>query len=140
MRPRARFEQVTAHLDPTLDPVEQALYFEQRTFLHGLLVVEDKMSMAHGMEARVPFLDNELVDLALRIPARVRAAPRKARCCCDRQLRSFLPDVLVRKRKQGFSPPDGTWYRGRNLEYVRDVLLDPARFGAEYFRPEFLER
>jgi asparagine synthase (glutamine-hydrolysing) len=138
--PRARFEQVTAHLDPSLDPVEQALYFEQRTFLHGLLVVEDKMSMAHGMEARVPFLDNELVDLALRIPAQVRAGSSEGKVLLREAARSFLPDVLVRKRKQGFSPPDGTWYRGRNLDYVRDVLLDPGSLRRGIFRPEFLER
>jgi asparagine synthase (glutamine-hydrolysing) len=140
LSPRERFEQVTAHLDPALDPVEQALYFEQRTFLHGLLVVEDKMSMAHGMEARVPFLDNELVDLALRIPARTRAGSEDGKVLLRNAARSFLPDRLVRKRKQGFSPPDQSWYRGRNLSYVRDVLLDPTSLGRGLFRPEFVER
>jgi len=46
------------------DYVHHSLYFEGRTFLHGLLVVEDKLSMAHGLETRVPFLDNDLVDFA----------------------------------------------------------------------------
>ena len=123
-----------------LDPVEQALYFEQRTFLHGLLVVEDKMSMAHSMEARVPFLDNELVDFALRIPARVRAGSDEGKVLLRQAARSFLPDTLVHKRKQGFSPPDGTWYRGRNLDYVREVLLDPGSLRRGIFRPDFLER
>ena len=90
--PRASFEQVTAHLDPSLDPVDQALYFEQRTFLHGLLVVEDKMSMAHSMEARVPLLDNELVDFSLRIPGRVARAPTEGKRLLLRQAaRSFCP-------------------------------------------------
>jgi asparagine synthase (glutamine-hydrolysing) len=137
--PRESFEHVTQHLDPNLDPVEQALYFEQRTFLHGLLVVEDKMSMAHSMEARVPFLDNELVDFALRIPATVRAGSHEGKTLLRQAARSFLPDRLVRKRKQGFSPPDGTWYRGRNVHYVRDVLLDPGSLGRGIFRPEFVE-
>jgi asparagine synthase (glutamine-hydrolysing) len=140
VNPRDSFDQVTAHLDPNLEPVEQALYFEQRTFLHGLLVVEDKMSMAHSMEARVPFLDNELVDFALRIPARVRAGSDEGKVLLRQASRAFLPDVLVHKRKQGFSPPDGTWYRGRNLDYVREVLLDPASLRRDIFRPDFLER
>jgi asparagine synthase (glutamine-hydrolysing) len=140
VNPRDSFDQVTAHLDPNLEPVEQALYFEQRTFLHGLLVVEDKMSMAHSMEARVPFLDNELVDFALRIPARVRAGSDEGKVLLRQASRAFLPDVLVRKRKQGFSPPDGTWYRGRNLDYVREVLLDPGSLRRGIFRPDFLER
>ena len=55
-----------------------SLYFEAKTFLHGLLVVEDKLSMAHGLETRVPFLDNDLVDFALRVPVRAQAArPRR---------------------------------------------------------------
>src|SRR5207245_5911538 len=50
------------------DYVNRSLYFEIKTFLHGLLVVEDKLSMAHSLETRVPFLDNELVDFAMRVP------------------------------------------------------------------------
>ena len=49
--------------------LDQALYFESKTFLHGLLLVEDKLSMAHGLETRVPFLDNDLVDFAQAVPA-----------------------------------------------------------------------
>ncbi len=52
--------------------VNHSLYFEAKTFLHGLLVVEDKLSMAHGLETRVPFLDNDLVDFAQRVPVRLK--------------------------------------------------------------------
>src|SRR5205085_317014 len=52
--------------------INLCLYFEAKTFLHGLLVVEDKLSMAHGLETRVPMLDNELVDFALRVPVRYK--------------------------------------------------------------------
>ena len=48
--------------------INSSLYFEAKTFLHGLLIVEDKLSMAHGLETRVPFLDNDLVDFAMRCP------------------------------------------------------------------------
>ena len=50
------------------DYVNRSLYLEAKTFLHGLLVVDDKLSMAHGLETRVPFLDNDLVDFAMRMP------------------------------------------------------------------------
>ena len=56
------------------DYVNHSLYFEAKTFLHGLLVVEDKLSMAHGLETRVPFLDNDLVDFAMRVPVRLKLA------------------------------------------------------------------
>ena len=50
------------------DYINHSLYFEAKTFLHGLLMVEDKMSMSYGLENRVPFLDNDLVDFAMRCP------------------------------------------------------------------------
>ena len=50
------------------DYINHSLYFEAQTFLHGLLVVEDKLSMAHSLETRVPFLDNDLVEFAQRVP------------------------------------------------------------------------
>ncbi len=50
------------------DYVNHSLYLEAKTFLHGLFVVEDKLSMAHSLENRVPFLDNDLVEFAQRLP------------------------------------------------------------------------
>src|SRR5205823_6292766 len=52
--------------------VNYSLYLEAKTFLHGLLVVDDKLSMAHSLETRVPFLDNDLVDFAQRVPVRLK--------------------------------------------------------------------
>ena len=54
------------------DYLNRSLYFEIKTFLHGLLVVEDKLSMAHSLETRVPMLDNDLVDFAMKIPIKYK--------------------------------------------------------------------
>jgi asparagine synthase (glutamine-hydrolysing) len=137
--PRERFEEVIEHL-PDLEPIDLGLYFEQRTFLHGLLVVEDKLSMAHSLEARVPFLDNELVDFALRIPGTIKNGSSEGKRLLRDAARGLLPDALVEKRKQGFSPPDRTWYQGQNLSYVRDVLLDSTALSRGLFRPDYVER
>ena len=59
--------------DTPEDYVNHSLYFEAKTFLHGLLVVEDKLSMAHSLETRVPFLDNDLVDFAMQLPGAAQA-------------------------------------------------------------------
>lgn len=102
--------------------LNSTMKFEAETFLRGLLSVEDKLSMAHGLEARVPFLDNDLVDFALRLPVRARIGVGRG----DRQTaRTPVGKVLLRKvlnryvplevssaRKQGFSAPDATWFRG----------------------------
>ena len=52
--------------------INHSLYFEAKTFLHGLLVIEDKLSMAHSIETRVPFLDNELVNFSQKIPVKYK--------------------------------------------------------------------
>jgi asparagine synthase (glutamine-hydrolysing) len=122
-----------------LDPLAKALYFEAKTFLHGLLVVEDKVSMAHGLEVRVPFLDNELVELAERIPARLKHG-RDGKQLLRKAMKPLLPAEIVDKRKQGFSPPDESWYRGPTMDYLRDILLDPRSLDRGYFQPAYVKR
>ena len=55
-------------LETPEDYINHSLYLEAKTFLHGLFVVEDKLSMAHSLETRVPFMDNDLVDFAMQCP------------------------------------------------------------------------
>ena len=132
------------------EQVNRSLYFECKTFLHGLLVVEDKLSMAHSLETRVPFLDNDLVDLAMQVPVRFKVKdienlqridenyPKK-KAIYEQQIHTgksilrgameeILPPSIVGARKQGFSAPDESWFRGRSENHVRAVLLnDKAR-------------
>ncbi len=54
------------------DYINHSLYFEAKTFLHGLFIVEDKLSMAHSLESRVPFMDNDLVDFAMKCPVNLK--------------------------------------------------------------------
>src|SRR5688500_19333408 len=68
---RGAFPDMRAPRSPE-EYVNHSLYFEAQTFLHGLFVVEDKLSMAHSLESRVPFLDNDLVDFAQRLPVRTK--------------------------------------------------------------------
>ena len=63
------FQEHAPSLTRPEDYINHSLYFEAKTFLNGLLLVEDKLSMAHGLETRVPFLDNDLADFAMRLPA-----------------------------------------------------------------------
>ena len=135
-------------LDRPEDYISHSLYFEARTFLHGLLMVEDKLSMAHSLEARVPFLDNDLVDFAMRLPTRYKLGNlgevvrmnenepgRKTAVYATRAddgklllreaMARYIPKDVTTAAKQGFSGPDATWFRGQSIDYVRRVLLDP---------------
>ena len=129
------------------DYVNHSLYLEAKTFLHGLLVVEDKLAMAHGLEGRVPFLDNDLVDFAMRLPVRHKLgnlgevaridenAPGGKRAeffekthdgklLLRQVMGRYVPDKVSNAVKQGFSAPDASWFRGDSIDYVKRVLFD----------------
>lgn len=127
------------------------MYIEAKTFLHGLLLVEDKLSSAHALEARVPFLDNELVDFVLALPtdykmdiASLQSAMRQhstgthvssdGKLVLRDAMRGVLPDSVLSSQKQGFSTPEGSWYRSSSTSYVRDLLLSPRALSRGYFR------
>jgi asparagine synthase (glutamine-hydrolysing) len=141
-RDRSTFDVYREAIAPVagLDPLSKALYFEAKTFLHGLLVVEDKVSMAHSLEVRVPFLDNQLVDLARRIPARLKHGSGGGKELLRKAMAPLLPEDIVEKRKQGFSPPDQSWYAGPTMDYIREILLDPRSLGRGYFQPAYVQR
>jgi asparagine synthase (glutamine-hydrolysing) len=136
------FEHYRAAVEParSLDPISKALYFEVKTFLHGLLVVEDRVSMAHSLEVRVPFLDNELVEIARRIPPRLKHADGGGKRLLRRAMKGLLPQEVLDKRKQGFSPPDESWYRGPTFDDIRALLLDSRTLDRGYLEPAFVRR
>ncbi len=123
-----------------LDPYSKALYFERKTFLDGLLVVEDRVSMAHSLEARVPFLDNGLAELAGRIPSQLLCSGSEGKPVLRAAAAKLLPDEIVRAKKQGFSPPDQSWYRGPTMDYIRAILLDERSLSRGWFEPDAVRR
>lgn len=141
------FQHHDGDIDSPEDYINHSLYFEAKTFLHGLLVVEDKLSMAHSLETRVPFLDNDLVDFAMRCPVslKLRNLADVIRVnendAGDKQSRFFqktgdgkrilrevmqrhIPEDVTRTAKQGFSAPDASWFKGESIEFVKRILLD----------------
>jgi asparagine synthase (glutamine-hydrolysing) len=141
--------------------IANSLYFEIKTFLAGLFIVGDKLSMAHGLEERVPFLDNDLVEFAQRVPIRYKIASLERIKRLDenetRKMRRFrqyndgknvlrsamaslLPQEILRRQKQGFSAPDESWYRGEALDYVREVLLNKRAAYRDFLNPQFVAR
>lgn len=121
------------------DPLHRALYFDFNTFLHGLLVVDDKLAMAHSVEGRVPFLDNDLVDLVARIPSEYKLQKGQSKVVLKRAMRGLLPDETLERRKQGFTPPDQSWYKRSAMNYIRDLILSPRAIDRGYFQPSYIE-
>lgn len=134
-------------LDRPEDYINHSLYFEAKTFLHGLLVVEDKLSMAHSLETRVPFLDNDLVDFAMKCPVGLKLnnltdvvrvnenepgnktgkyfqKTNDGKQILRNVMRSYIPDPITGATKQGFSSPDASWFKGESIDFVRQALLE----------------
>jgi asparagine synthase (glutamine-hydrolysing) len=128
------------------DYINHSLYLEAKTFLHGLFLVEDKLSMAHSLETRVPFMDNDLVDFAMQCPVAlklnrlhdvVRLNENEAGDKRGQYFRKtndgkqilrdvmarYIPDEITKAEKQGFSSPDASWFKGESIDFVRARLL-----------------
>ena len=91
-----------------------------------LLVKEDRMTMAHGLEGRVPFLDREVVELAWRLPDHVKVRGLQTKWLLKRLALRWLPRDIVLRPKHGFAVPVGEWFRGELRDLGRDVLLERA--------------
>jgi asparagine synthase (glutamine-hydrolysing) len=92
--------------------LEQALYLDTRMFLpDGILLCNDKMSMAAGLELRVPFLDLELMRFVERIPASVRVRPRAGKRLHRKAMERLLPAGIAGRPKHGFATPYDDWLR-----------------------------
>lgn len=139
------FKKHEHNLASSADYINHSLYFEAKTFLHGLLVIEDKISMAHSLETRVPFLDNDLVDFAQRVPVSLKLRnlnkvvridenePGKehkyfektndGKIILRKVMERYIPASITNGEKQGFSAPDSSWFKGESIDYVRRNLL-----------------
>ena len=130
------------------DYINHSLYFEAKTFLHGLFVVEDKLNMAHGLEARVPFMDNDLVDFAMTCPVAMKLnnlqnmfrineneqgnktskyfqKTNDGKQILRDVMRHYIPDDITKAVKQGFSSPDASWFKGESIDFVKRKLGNP---------------
>ena len=146
-------------LEKPEDYINHSLYFEAKTFLHGLFVVEDKLSMAHSLETRVPFMDNDLVDFAMQCPVNLKlnnlgdvvrlnendlGQGRKTNLYFQKTsdgkqilrdvMSRYIPSQITKAQKQGFSSPDASWFKGESIEFVQKRLS-----GKESLIFEFLD-
>jgi asparagine synthase (glutamine-hydrolysing) len=110
-----------------LDPLSQLLYVDAKTFLlDDNLTRVDRTSMAHGLEVRVPLLDDELVELLRRMPLRAKQPAWGTKHLLRRALDGVLPASIVRGKKKGFTPPMPRWLQTGLKDLMLDTLA-PAR-------------
>jgi asparagine synthase (glutamine-hydrolysing) len=139
--------------------INNSLYFEIKTFLHGLLLVEDKLSMANSLEVRVPFLDNDLVDFAMKVPVRYKLKNLKevvrinenepgpktrkyfhqtndGKILLRKVLNNYVPFQYANGIKQGFSAPDASWFKGESIDYIKNLLYNRKARIYDFIQPD----
>ena len=144
------------------DHINNSLYFEIKTFLPGLFLVGDKLAMAHGLEERFPFLDNDLVDFAMQVPVKHKLgnlnkeieqidenSSRKkniynqfvdGKNVLRKAMEEFIPKQIIERKKQGFSAPDESWYRGENAKYIKELLLGDTLACGDYINQFYIKK
>jgi asparagine synthase (glutamine-hydrolysing) len=116
------------------------LEVDTATYLPDDLIAKiDIATMAHGLEARSPLLDHEFMEFAASIPAEMKIRGRQKKWIFREALRSWLPDEILDRPKQGFVVPVGEWFRNELHDDVREILLDPSTIGRGYFREQSVQ-
>jgi asparagine synthase (glutamine-hydrolysing) len=121
---------------PSHDWRDRLLYLDAKTYLTGLLTFEDKVSMAHSLETRVPLLDNELVDFLLDVPFEALwPGGSTGKVLFRESVRPWVPAEIYNKPKMGFGPPDASWYRRELRPWIEEWLAPQLRGDRGVFQP-----
>ena len=132
---------LTRHFDryAQLSWPSQMMRFDVETYLpEDILTKVDRMSMAHSIEARVPLLDNAVIDFASSLPAALKIRNGRRKHVLKEVAARFLPGDLIDRRKQGFGVPLDAWFRGNLRELFADTLLSTRSLQRGYFQPAFI--
>jgi asparagine synthase (glutamine-hydrolysing) len=123
------------------DPITTAGLVDLITYLPcDLMVKVDIASMAHSLECRQPFLDHRVVELAVRMPLRMKYRWGRGKWILRRTFADLLPPAIQRRGKMGFGVPVAEWFRGPLRTWITELLTDGRLFGRGYFRPESIHR
>jgi asparagine synthase (glutamine-hydrolysing) len=115
--------------------------------------------MAHSLETRVPFLDNDLVEYATQVPAKLKLKgfeplpqtdendilkrqqseleTSAGKAVLRKAMNRIIPPEIIDRTKQGFSAPDASWFRGESIDYINKLLRDPKAKMHEFLNPDY---
>lgn len=119
---------------------ERLQYLYLKTYLPSLFVVEDKVGMAHSIEARVPLCDNEMVEFALSIPLEQKLNHHALKAIVKEAMRPKLPSVLYHQEKKGFPTPLGPWLQKDLKNYFKKILLSKKCLQRKIFNEAYIRK
>jgi asparagine synthase (glutamine-hydrolysing) len=120
--------------------INRMLHLDMGTFLPSLnLSYTDKTSMAFGVEVRVPYIDNEIVDFMARVPPELKMRGSVRKYLMKRALHGLLPDTILHRKKAGFGAPIRTWIVSDLKEMIGDLLSESSVKRRGYFDPAYVQ-
>ena len=123
------------------DLLDRMLYTDFVTRLpEHSLVLTDRMSMAHGLEARSPFLDHELVEFLARVPAKIKVQNNQPKFLMRKLAADYLPAPILQRQKQGFMLPIAYWFRNDLFPVIKQMLEHSYFVREGWFRRESIQR
>ncbi len=129
------------HAECVQDAVDRMLHTDCMTRLPDhLLTIVDRMGMAHGLEVRPPFLDHHVMELAARIPARLKLNGSRLKYILRRTASRYLYPGIVTRPKQGFGFPLARWMRTELREPLRCVFAESRMVESGVFEPSYMHR
>ncbi len=119
------------------DPIDKMLYADFMTRLsEHTLMLTDRMNMAHGLEARSPYLDHSLVEHLAAYPSNMKIRGKQLKYILRQLAKDYLPTEIVRREKQGFMFPVAYWFRNELSSFVKAILLESKLVTEGLFRKE----
>jgi len=123
------------------DLLSRMQYVDLKTFLlDDLLLKADKISMAVSLEARVPFLDHNLVEYAFSLPPYLRLRGGTTKYLLRKYLKGILPADIVRRKKHGFDVPISSWFKGDLNDYAYQILSEEGIKRRGYFNCNYIRK
>ena len=126
---------------PADDPLDRMLYADYKTRLpeHSLMLT-DRMSMAHSLELRSPFLDHELVEMMARYPVNQKIRGHQLKYSLRKISAGYLPESILKRPKHGFMLPIAYWFRGPLYSFLESRLMDSAFVQQDIFQQSEIQR
>ena len=122
------------------DWLAQLQYVDSKTYLAGdVLTKVDRMSMAHSLEVRSPFLDHVLTEQVVAYPSHFKMREGVSKYLLKKLARKYLPADIVDRRKQGFGVPLEYWFTGEFHDCIRDTLLSSSARARPFFNAQVTE-
>lgn len=122
------------------DLLQKMLYTDIKTYLVELLMKQDNMSMAASIESRVPFLDHELVEWTMNVPAQVQIQGTSGKRILKKAMEDLLPHSVIYRPKLGFPTPWSGWLAGSQLDSIERLLLEPRSMKRGFFERAAVEK